>query len=78
MSSNAVAFNLTQPVQPGAVYSYVDNKLDCSVSWNPHPDLISGVRDRLVKAISRLPRRYLLSPFNGELFKSVQATEDRV
>jgi hypothetical protein len=76
MSSNAT-FNLRQPAQPNSVYSYVDEGLNCSVSWSPHPDLIPGVRDRLVEAVGRLPRSYLLPPFDGELFESFQAAEDR-
>jgi hypothetical protein len=78
MSSNAFAFNLTQPAQPNAVYSYSDEDLDYSVSWTPHPDLISGIRERLIGAVGRLPRSYLLPPFDGELFESLQAAQNRV
>lgn len=78
MSSNAVAFNLVQPAQPGAVYSYTNEDLDCSVSWTPHPDLISSIRERLVDAVERLPRRYLLPPVDGEVFETLRAAEDRV
>jgi hypothetical protein len=80
MSSNAavVAFNLTQPAQPNGVYSFADEDLNSSVSWTPHPDLISGIRERLIEAVGRLPRSYLLPPFDGELFESLQAAQDRV
>jgi hypothetical protein len=78
MSSIVVAFNLAQPALPNAIYSYTDEDLDCSVSWSPHPDLISGVRERLIEAVGGLPRRYLLPPVDGELFDSVQAALDRV
>jgi hypothetical protein len=79
MSSDVpVAFNLTHPAQPNAVYSYVDEDLDCSVSWSPHPDLILGIRERLVKAVGCLPRMCLMSLFNGEVFETLQAAESRV
>jgi hypothetical protein len=79
MSSNVpVAFNLTQPAQPNAVYSYFNAELDCSIGWSPHPDLISGICGRLTEAVGRLPRRYLMPPVEGEVFKTLQAAEDRV
>ena len=78
MSSNAAVFNLAQPAQLNAVFSYHDEDLDCSVGWIPHPGLISGIRDRLIEAVDSLPRRYLLPPIDGELFDSWQAGQDRI
>jgi hypothetical protein len=78
MSFNVPQFNLAVPALPDAVFSYFNEDLDCSVSWSPHPDLLSGIRNRLIEAVGQLPRRYLMPPINGELFESLQAAEDRV
>lgn len=73
-----VAFNLVQPAQANGVYSFVDEDRDCSVSWLPYLDLLPGPRARLVEAVRRLPRRFLLPPYDGEVFKNLQAATDRV
>jgi hypothetical protein len=78
MSSNVPQFNLAVPALPSAVFSYFNKDLDCIVSWSPHPDLLSGIRNRLIEAVGRLPRRYLMPPIDGELFENLQAAEDRV
>jgi hypothetical protein len=72
MSSNVpVAFNLTQPAQPNTVYSYYNTELNCSIGWSPHLDLILGIYERLTEAVGRLPRRYLMPPVEGEVFKTL-------
>ena len=78
MSSNVpVAFNLTLPALPDAVYSFLDEDCDWSVGWSPHPGLLSGHRQRLVKAVRKLPRHYLMPPVKGELFKTLQEARPR-
>jgi hypothetical protein len=71
-------FNLAVPALPGALFSYFNEDLDSSVSWSPHPDLIAGIRTRLVDAVGKLPRRYLLPPINGELFESIGEADERL
>jgi MULE transposase domain len=83
MSSNAVAgastpYNLSYPALPGAVFSFVDEEAEESVSWFPHPDLPVGTRNRLVEAVGRLPRVWLMPPKDGELFDTAQAGQDRI
>jgi hypothetical protein len=73
MSSNVpVAFNLTLPTLPGAVYSFLDEDRDWSVGWSPHPGLLPSHRQRLVEAVRKLSRHHLISPVKGELFKTLQ------
>jgi hypothetical protein len=70
MSSNVPQFNLAVPALPGAIFSYFSKDLDRSVIWSPHPDLLSGIRNCLIEAVGRLPRRYQMPPIDGELFVS--------
>ena len=71
-------FNLSVPALPGATFSYSNADLDTSVSWTPHPDLLEGIRSRLVDAVSSLPRKWLLPPIDGEVFDTVKAAEDQL
>jgi hypothetical protein len=72
------ALNLAVPALPGVLFSYFNEDLDNSASWSPRPDLIAGIRTRLVDAVRKLPRRYLLPPIDGELFESLPEAEERL
>jgi hypothetical protein len=84
MSSSAttnvasLTYNLLIPALPDMVFSFVDEETEESVSWRPHPDLADGIRNRLVSAIGRQPRAWLMPPKDGELFDSHQAGQDRI
>jgi hypothetical protein len=83
MSSNAVAgastpYNLSYSALPGAIFSFVDEEAEESVSWSPHPDLPVGTRNRLVEAVGRLPRVWLMPLKDGKLFDTAQVGQDRV
>lgn len=71
-------FNLSVLALPGAIFSYSNADLDTSVSWMPHPDLLEGIRNRVVEAVSRLPRKWLLLLIDGEVFDTLTAAEDRL
>jgi hypothetical protein len=62
------AFNLAVPALPNATFVYADEESDASVSWSPHTDLAVGIRNRLVDAVGRLPRKWLLPLQDGEEF----------
>jgi hypothetical protein len=66
------------PTLPNVVFSYFNEDLDYSINWSPYLDFLLGIRNRLIKAVRWLPRRYLTPLINGELFESLQAAEDRV
>jgi hypothetical protein len=71
-------FNLCSPADSNAVFSYIDEEAEDSVSWCPHPDLPIGIRNRLVEAVGRLPRAWLMPPKDGEFFDTAQAGQDRI
>ena len=48
-------FNVSLKPHDEAVFNYVNNQ-DEVTSWRPYPELPEGIRDYLVKAVSRLPR----------------------
>ena len=77
-SRHEPTFNLSVPALPGAIFSYSNADLDTSVSWTPHPDLLEGIRNRVIEAVSRLPRKWLLPPIDGEVFDTVKAAEDQL
>jgi hypothetical protein len=72
------AFNVSIPALSDGLFSYHDEDLDISVSWSPHPNLVPGIRQRVVEAVGRLPREWLAPPIDGELFDTVQDAEARV
>jgi hypothetical protein len=72
------SFNVSVPALPDGLFSYHDEDLDISVSWSPHPSLVTGIRQRVVEAVDRLPREWLAPPIEGELFDSAQDAEARL
>jgi hypothetical protein len=77
MSSSAT-YNVSVPALPDAVFSFVDEDAEESASWSPHPDLPVGIRNRLVDAVGRQPRAWLMPPSDGELFDSHTDGQARV
>jgi MULE transposase domain len=73
-----VPFNLSIPARLGDPFYFIDEDNDASVSWCPHPDLSDGIRNRLVDAVRRVPRAWLMLPADGEVFDSYQAGQERV
>jgi hypothetical protein len=71
-------FNVSAPALPNHTFIYVDEESGDSVSWCPHPDLAEGIRDRLIDAVGRVPRKWLLPPKNGEVFDTYQEGQQRV
>jgi hypothetical protein len=71
-------FNVSAPALPNHTFIYVDEESGDSVSWCPHPDLEEGIRDRLVDAVGRVPRKWLLPPKDGEVFNTYQEGQQRV
>jgi hypothetical protein len=72
-------FNLSIPALPDAIFVYVDkNNDDTSVSWSPHADLAPGIRNRLINAVSRLSKTWLMPPQDGEVFDIFEAGQQRV
>jgi hypothetical protein len=63
-------FNVSAPALPNHTFIYVDEESGDSVSWCPHPDLEEGIRDRLVDAVGRVPRKWLLPPKDGKVFNT--------
>lgn len=49
-------FNVLVPACPGSTFVFFDEENDISAFWCPHPDLESGIRNRLASAVSRNPR----------------------
>ena len=73
------AFNVSVPARPDATFIYTDEmNHDLSASWCPHPDLEPGIRNRLVSAVGRMPRAWLMPPQDGEVFDTVKEGEARV
>jgi MULE transposase domain len=73
------AFNVSIPARPGATFTHTDEMNDdLSASWCPHPDLETGIRNRLVLAVGRMPRAWLIPPQDGEVFDTVEQGEARV
>jgi hypothetical protein len=73
------AFNVSVPARPDATFVYVDKTSeDRSASWCPHPDLEPGIRDRLVIAVGRLSRSWLMPPEDGEVFNTMEEGEARL
>ena len=70
-------FNVSLKPHDEAVFNYVNDQ-DEVTSWRPHPELPKGIRDRLVKAVSRLPRVWLIPLKDGEVFNTYQAGQARV
>jgi hypothetical protein len=72
-------FNLSLPARLDNKFFFIDEENDdVSVSWTPHPDLSEGILNRLVEAVGRLPRAWLMPPTDGEVFDSFQAGQQRV
>jgi hypothetical protein len=81
MSSSAVTlptYNVSIPALPNAVFSFVDEDAEESASWSPHPDLPDGIRNRVVEAVGRQPRTWLMPPKEGELFDSHTEGQARI
>jgi hypothetical protein len=81
MSSSAVQgismpYNLSAPAIADAVFSFVDEEAGESISWRPHPDLPVGIRNRLIEAVGRLLRAWLMTLKDGEYFDTAQAGQD--
>jgi hypothetical protein len=71
-------FNVSVPALPNHTFIYIDEESNDSASWSPHPDLTDGIRDRLVNAVDKLPRKWLLPPQNGEVFDTYLEGQQRV
>lgn len=69
-------FNLSHEVESDAVYSYVQD--DEVASWRPHPELPESIRNSLINAVGRLPKRWLMPPNDGEVFNTLLAGQERV
>jgi hypothetical protein len=70
-------FNVSLEPHDEAVFNYVNDQ-DEVTSWRPYPELPKGIRDRLVEAVSRLPRAWLMPLKDGEVFNTYQASQARV
>jgi hypothetical protein len=78
-SAVPMLFNLSLPARLDNKFFFIDEENDdVSVSWTPHPDLSEGILNRLVEAVGRLPRAWLMPPTDGEVFDSFQAGQQRV
>jgi hypothetical protein len=64
-------FNLCQPARANAEFAFVNDD-DESVSWNAHPDLTPGTRNRLIEAVHYMPRAWLPPPRDGEMFDTAE------
>jgi hypothetical protein len=69
-------YNLALPAVPGATYTYIAG--EASVSWCPHPALVPGIRDRLIGAVGRLPKAWLMPPQDGEVFDTAEEGQQRL
>jgi hypothetical protein len=76
MSSESV-FNLSRPARANAEFVFVDEAGD-SISWNAHPSLAPGIRNRLIEAVRRVPEAWLLPPQEGEVFDTAEEGQQRV
>jgi hypothetical protein len=61
------------------MFVYVDeDNDDTSISWSSYTDLVSGIRNRFINAVSRLPKAWLIPPQDGEVFDIFKAGQQRV
>jgi hypothetical protein len=65
-----VPFNLSILARLSDPFYFIDEDNNTSVSWSPHPDLSDSIRNRLVDAVRRVPRAWLILPTDGEVFDS--------
>jgi hypothetical protein len=65
-------FNLLIPALPDAMFIYIDEERNYSVSLSPHSALTSGIRNPLVEAVGCSPRTWLLPPRDVEVFDTYQ------
>ena len=65
-----VPFNLSIPARLSDPFYFIDEDNNASVSWCPYPDLSDSIRNRLVNAVRRVPRAWLIIPADGEVFDS--------
>jgi hypothetical protein len=77
-SRNEPPFNLSIPALPDAMFIYIDEERNSSVSWSPYSDLARGIRNPLVEAVGRLPRAWLLPPRDGEVFSAGNVVIDLI
>jgi len=71
--ADPATFNVCMGSYPDAVFSYRDDNLNVIISWLPYPNLIPGTRQRVINAVSLLPRAWLVQPIEVEVFNSAQA-----
>ena len=66
------------PTRLDRVFIIRDKEENLSTSWCPNPDLKLGIRNRLIKAVGRIPREFLLPPRDGEVFNTIKVGEIRL
>jgi hypothetical protein len=71
-------FNVSVPTRPDRVFIIRNKEENLSTSWCPNPDLEPGIRNRLIKAVGRMPREFLLPPRDVKVFDTIEAGEIRL
>jgi hypothetical protein len=69
-------FNISLKVESDAVFSYFEDEE--VVNWRPHPELPESIRNPLIDAVGRLPRKWLMPPKDGEVFDTFLTGQERV